>query len=507
MEIVKRLSIVEDTKLDRLNGRDNEEIGKEQTLAPSTKVEVGDMREENKKLKSLLTRVVDDYQSLQTLYFEIMEQGKGKTVKESNPVTAPPTSVEEEHKLVSLSLGSTISSGGLNKKEEKARINTKGNEEDNKIEKERLKLGLDCKFEGPSSKCEANVLSLSSDNSFDRTKDEEPGESWPPSKIMKNMRGVDDDLSQQPQVKKARVSVRARCDAPTMNDGCQWRKYGQKISKGNPCPRAYYRCTVAPGCPVKKQVQRCADDMSILITTYEGTHNHPLPVSATAMASTTSAAASMLMSGSTSSQTVSTPATFSGSSAGLHGLNFGQSDASISRPYFLPTASVSSTPSYPTITLDLTAPPTSTAQPFAINRLTTNPKFPFTNFSFSSLESSSIATSWSNSYLGYGNQHYNKSPLGSFNHIAQQTQDSILNSYIQKTANLHPPTTNPSSTPSLLTDSIAKAITSDPSFQSALTAAIRSYVSNQGPNQEAQTRVDGPVQTHGLKPARSHLCW
>ncbi|RZC79412.1 hypothetical protein C5167_003658 [Papaver somniferum] len=62
-----------------------------------------------------------------------------------------------------------------------------------------------------------------------------------------------------------------------VKDGYQWRKYGQKVTRDNPSPRAYFKCSFAPTCLVKKKVQRSVEDQSVLVATYEGEHNHPHP--------------------------------------------------------------------------------------------------------------------------------------------------------------------------------------------------------------------------------------
>ncbi|WOK96687.1 WRKY transcription factor WRKY24 [Canna indica] len=77
-------------------------------------------------------------------------------------------------------------------------------------------------------------------------------------------------------VREPRVVVQTMSDIDILDDGYRWRKYGQKVVKGNPNPRSYYKCTTID-CPVRKHVERASHDLRAVITTYEGKHNHDLP--------------------------------------------------------------------------------------------------------------------------------------------------------------------------------------------------------------------------------------
>ncbi|PWZ44181.1 putative WRKY transcription factor 2 [Zea mays] len=77
-------------------------------------------------------------------------------------------------------------------------------------------------------------------------------------------------------VREPRVVIQTTSEVDILDDGYRWRKYGQKVVKGNPNPRSYYKCT-QPGCTVRKHVERASHDLKAVITTYEGKHNHEVP--------------------------------------------------------------------------------------------------------------------------------------------------------------------------------------------------------------------------------------
>ncbi|KAM1094534.1 hypothetical protein ACFX2I_009531 [Malus domestica] len=92
------------------------------------------------------------------------------------------------------------------------------------------------------------------------------------SENQSNEAGISGEGIQDP-----RVVVQSSVESDMTGDGFRWRKYGQKVVKGNPYPRSYYRCTSLK-CNVRKHVERVSDDPKAFITTYEGKHNHDIPL-------------------------------------------------------------------------------------------------------------------------------------------------------------------------------------------------------------------------------------
>ncbi|KAK4773867.1 hypothetical protein SAY87_028886 [Trapa incisa] len=183
----------------------------------STLVGMGEARQENQRLKSLISEIMKDYQNLQKHVRDVFRREEtSRNPANPTPLSGvdPVNSRESEELAVSLTLGRTPS--GTTKDDDGRNIDLNDAGTEGEMMHEEFKLGLG--FTHPErGSGEQPAKKRASCGSIGELKEDEIAEIWPPSKILKTMKGADDESSQPAQAKRARVSVRVRCDTPTVS--------------------------------------------------------------------------------------------------------------------------------------------------------------------------------------------------------------------------------------------------------------------------------------------------
>ncbi|XP_038880815.1 probable WRKY transcription factor 31 [Benincasa hispida] len=450
-------------------------------------VELHRMNAENHKLRDMLSHVSNNYSSLQMHLLTLMQQQQQNQASEPahEREIGEKKSTEIKHEVGRVMVPRQFMDLGPSGNTNNNNIGESDELLCNSSSDERTRSGSPLNINNnntetaPRKRDHAEIMAPNSDHENSKRSNpredspESESQGWGPNHKPSRFNSSKPlDQSTEATMRKARVSVRARSEAPMISDGCQWRKYGQKMAKGNPCPRAYYRCTMAVGCPVRKQVQRCAEDRTILITTYEGNHNHPLPPAAMAMASTTTAAATMLLSGSMSSAD--------------HNLMNPNLLARAILPCSSSMATISASAPFPTITLDLTHTP----NPLQFQRPATAPfHVPFPG---GQPPSAAVAAQLPQ-VLGqalYNNQ-------SKFSGLQLSHEMGANSSHLG-----HPQITQPA-TPvqpggASFADTLSAAtaaITADPNFTAALAAAISSIIGGAHTNNNSNTNTTNNTTT------------
>ncbi|KAF8097522.1 hypothetical protein N665_0286s0031 [Sinapis alba] len=128
----------------------------------------------------------------------------------------------------------------------------------------------------PSDSTKENICQSPTNVERKRTCENDAVEEPEPKRRL-NKENTQSSVSVSKPGKKHKHVVHASDDVGISSDGYRWRKYGQKMVKGNPNPRNYYRCTSA-GCLVRKHIETAVENTRAVVITYKGEHNHGTPV-------------------------------------------------------------------------------------------------------------------------------------------------------------------------------------------------------------------------------------